>query len=169
MAAADPSLTKCAPENCYRFGPGRRLKSAADYAAIVRAPNGSSIRAARQYLSVTALLVSRDAGAVRFGVTVGRRNARRAVDRALVKRIVREACRQQASGFERGAAAAGLGIDVALRLKSSLIDTQGRPLAMTQWRRHLRAEANALLRHVLNRLPAKLLATGVLAEKSERS
>lgn len=168
MAAADPSLIETAAENCYRFASERRLKSAVEYAAILRVPNGLSIRAARQFLSVTAALVSRDAGSVRFGVTVGRRNAGRAVDRALIKRIVREACRHQASAFERGAASAGLGIDIALRLRSSLIDTQGRPLAMAQWRRHLRAEADALLRHVLKQLPASLLASRP-SEKSERS
>ena len=169
MAAADPALIEDAAQNRYRFGPERRLRSAADYAAILRVPNGSAIRAARQFLSVTAVRVSRDAGSVRFGVTVGRRNARRAVDRALIKRIVREACRQQASAFERDAGAAGLGLDIALRLKSALIDARGHPLAMTQWRRHLRAEANALLRDVLKQLPARLVVTGIPAEKPERS
>ena len=169
MAAADPGLAEPQADNDCRFGSERRLKSAADYAAILRVPNGSAIRAARQFLSVTAMLVSRDKDSVRFGITVGRRNARRAVDRALIKRIVREACRRHASAFERGAESGALGIDIALRLKSSLIDSHGRPLAMTQWRRHLRAEANALLRHVLTQLPAKLSARGVLAEKSEGS
>ena len=169
MAAAAPGLAEPQAETDCRFWSKRRLKSAADYAELLRVPSGSAIRAARQFLSVTAMLVARDEGSVRFGITVGRRNARRAVDRALIKRIVREACRRHASTFERCAESRALGIDIALRLKSSLIDTDGRPLAMTQWRRYLRVEADALLRHVLTQLPAKLSARGVLAEKSEGS
>lgn len=169
VAAALPVLIKTAAESSYRFGSARRLKSAADFAAVLRGQNGASLRAARKYLSVTAVLISRDPASARFGITVGRRNARRAVDRALIKRIVREACRRHAGAFERGVAPAGLGIDVAVRLKSALIDGQGRPLAMAQWRRNLRAEADALLRHVLNQLPARLPATSALSEKAGKS
>lgn len=93
---------------------------------------------------------------VRFGVTVGKRNARRAVDRALVKRIVREACRHQAGAFESCAAQLAVRIDVVLRLKAPLTDGNGRALAMSQWRRQVRAEADALLERILGELAVRV-------------
>lgn len=39
-------------------------------------------------------------GRLRFGVTVGKRNAHRSVDRATVKRILREKARLKAPVFE---------------------------------------------------------------------
>lgn len=169
MAAAGSHLMAAAVDNLYRFAAQRRLKSRSDYAAILRAPNGQSIRAARQFLAVTAVWLSGSTGAVRFGVTVGKRNARRAVDRALIRRVVREACRHHASVFERCVAPSGISVDIALRMKSPLADSQGRALAMAQWRRHLRVEADALLSHVLNKLPLELDMPGDVSQLAEKS
>ena len=93
---------------------------------------------------------------VRFGVTVGKRNARRSVDRTLVKRIVREACRHQAAGFETCAGKASVRVDIVLRLKAPLVGADGAPLAMRRWRRQVRAEADDLLESALSRLTARL-------------
>ena len=98
-------------------------------------------------------------GSVRFGVTVGKRNARRSVDRALVKRIVREACRHHAAAFEGCVAPASVRIDVALRLRAPLVDAHGAPLAMRVWRRQIRAEADDLLHEVLSRFAGRLKAS----------
>ncbi len=98
-------------------------------------------------------------GSVRFGVTVGKRNARRSVDRTLVKRIVREACRHYAGAFEDCAAHAAARIDIALRLRAPLVDAGGAPLAMRVWRRQVRADADGLLQDALARLAARLAAT----------
>lgn len=95
---------------------------------------------------------------VRFGVIAGKRYARRAVDRVLIKRILREACRQQAGKFERCVRPAALRFDIVLRLRSSLVNAQGGPLAMTQWRRQVRAEADALLQQVLRQMSATVSA-----------
>jgi ribonuclease P protein component len=155
-----------ARDNRYGFASERRLKTPAQYSAVLRAAREQSIRAARQMLSISAAWTA--AGAigdgtvsVRFGVTVGKRNARRSVDRALVKRIVREACRQRASAFECCAAKAAARIDISLRLRSPLVDAQGEPLGMRSWRRQVRAEADALLQDVLTQLPDRLSATPV--------
>ena len=99
------------------------------------------------------------AGSVHFGVTVGKRNARRSVDRTLVKRIVREACRQYAGAFEDCAAHAAARIDIALRLRAPLVDAGGARLAMRVGRRQVRAEADGLLQDALARLAARLAAT----------
>ena len=113
-------------------------------------------------LSINAAWTAAESAAgVRFGVTVGKRNARRSVDRALVKRIVREACRQRAVAFECCAAQASARIDIALRLKSPLVDAHGKPLAMRRWRRQVRAEADILLQDVLTQVASRLGASPV--------
>ncbi|MEP6607601.1 MAG: ribonuclease P protein component [Burkholderiaceae bacterium] len=147
----------------FQFASTRRIQSASDYAAIRGAPLHASIRASRRLMSLACTWRSlaagggSNAGSIRFGVTVGKRNARRAVDRVLIKRIVREACRHRAPAFERCAAPAAVRIDVALQLKSPLIDAQGQPLAMAQWRRQVRAEVDALLQHALTELASRLI------------
>ena len=84
---------------------------------------------------------------VRFGVTVGRRQARRAVDRALVKRIVREAGRHAAPALDRWCAENDLGLDIAFRLKTAVPKQAAGTTALshTQWRRALRVEVDELL------------------------
>jgi ribonuclease P protein component len=148
----------------YGFASFRRLKTPAEFSSLLRAPRESSIRAERQMLSINTVWVAAasgpvggtKAGDVRFGVTVGKRNARRSVDRALVKRIVREACRHRAAAFEDCAAQGSARIDVALRLKAPLVNEEGAPLAMRAWRRQVRAEADGLLQEVLIRLAGRL-------------
>jgi ribonuclease P protein component len=148
----------------YGFASLRRLKTPAEFSALLRAPRERSIRAERQMLSINVAwtAVALDAsggnklGSVRFGVTVGKRNARRSVDRVLVKRIVREACRHRADAFEDCAAQAATKIDIALRLKTPLVDAQGNRLAMSAWRRQIRTDAESLLQDALTRLAKRL-------------
>ena len=91
------------------------------------------------------------APAVRFGMTVGKRNARRAVDRSLAKRILREASRHAAEELEQRCAARGLRLDVALRLKAPF---DAAALSITRWRRALRAEADSLMAKLAHRIDA---------------
>ena len=161
MAAID--VKGAAADYRYGFASARRLKTPAEFSAVLRAPRERSIRAARQLLSIHAAwvvnaVIRPPAGSVRFGVTVGKRNARRSVDRALIKRIVRETCRHQAAAFEVQAAQASARIDVAVRLKAPLVDTRGEALAMRAWRRQVRAEAEDLLRDTLSQLAQRLSA-----------
>lgn len=99
---------------------------------------------------------------VRFGVTVGRRHARRSVQRSLVKRILREAMRHSASRFERAAVDSGLGIgtgrgiDVVLRLKSRFPEPG--EMSLVQFKRALRSEADTLLELMCARLAAAAIA-----------
>jgi RNase P protein component len=78
---------------------------------------------------------------VRFGITVGKRNARRAVDRARVKRVLREAARHAAAILDQAAGVRG--VAVLLRLKAPL--PPAGELAPPLLKRALRAEADALL------------------------
>ncbi|MDZ7652144.1 MAG: ribonuclease P protein component [Burkholderiaceae bacterium] len=78
---------------------------------------------------------------VRFGLTVGKRNARRAVERALIKRVLRESARHAAPALDR--AACRRRVDLVLRLKAPcpVVGELTRP----QFKRALRAEADSLL------------------------
>lgn len=102
---------------------------------------------------MTAMWSPVSAGGARLGITVSKRMARRAIDRALVKRIVREAFRHAASGIERVAATSGMAVDISVRLRRpvALPDDPQRP-ALTFWRRALRAEADELLALIASRL-----------------
>ena len=150
----------------FGFAPARRLKTPAQFAELLSAPREQSIRAVRQMLSIhVAWGPPARVASVRFGVTVGKRNARRSVDRALVKRIVREACRHQAAAFETCAEKVPARVDIVLRLRAPLVDAQGAPLAMRRWRRQVRAEADDLLKVALSRLTANLARTQLRADE----
>ena len=132
---------------------------------MLAAPRPQSLRAARHWLSMTAAWSSSEQPAVRFGVTVGKRNARRAMDRNLVKRILREAGRHAAPALELTCARRGLRLDVAFRLKAARDRAgQGQP-ALTAWRRALRDEADTLL----DRLNRHLAQADALAPRSATS
>jgi ribonuclease P protein component len=98
---------------------------------------------------MTAAWSQADQPAVRFGITVGKRNARRAVDRALVKRIVREASRHAAAALEEQCRERGLRLDVAFRLKARR--DAGLP-SLNDWRRALRLEADGLIERLQRQL-----------------
>lgn len=82
-----------------------------------------------------------DAARVRFGLTVGKRNARRAVERALIKRVLRESARHAAPALDR--AARQRRVDLVLRLKAPCPAVA--ELTRPQFKRVLRAEADGLL------------------------
>lgn len=117
---------------------------------MLGAPRDRALRAARHWLSMTAAWNPAAAPRVRFGITVGRRNARRAVDRALVKRVVREASRHAAAELEAACGARGVQLDVTFRLKAPR--PVAAPPSMTVWRRELRTEADALLSRLARHL-----------------
>jgi ribonuclease P protein component len=132
----------------------RRLRRPADFAALATADRRHAIHAARHFLAMTAVwrIEGRtDRSPVRFGVTVGRRQAPRAVDRSLAKRIVREAARHAAHRLERHCDERGLQLDVGFRLKAPRA-AGAAALSVAAWRRALRAEAEQLLAELLRRL-----------------
>jgi ribonuclease P protein component len=85
---------------------------------------------------------------VRFGFTVGRRQARRAVQRAMVKRVLREAAHGATTHLcplvrERA-------VDVVLRLRSPLPDRS--QMGLSQLKRSLRAQADSLIAQLARHL-----------------
>ena len=101
---------------------------------------------------MTAAWTALPAGGARLGLTISKRMARRAIDRALVKRIVREAFRHRITELEQLAAAASVRIDISVRLRraAGLPDAQRPPLPA--WRRELRRDADQLLAEACTRL-----------------
>ena len=128
-----------------RLPRGMRLLAPADYAAVRAARPGVSVTASTVWLAMMACWVATERPGVRLGLTISRRMARRAVDRTLVKRIVREAFRQRGDPLLFAASEAGQRVDVVVRLKRTVVvGTPGRP-PLRLWRRELRENADALL------------------------
>lgn len=125
-----------------------RLKSPAQFEAVARAGRDAGFRAARRWVALSSRWAAASAGAIRFGFTVGKRNARRSVDRALVKRVLREAARHARADL--AAAAPDLAVDIVLRLKAPLPERVEMPLAPLKLA--LRTEADALLAQLARRL-----------------
>ena len=99
-----------------KFPKSARILKSEDFGSVLRAQGPGSIRLGRDSVSVCAQ-AHRQAGLVRFGFTVGKKNVRRSVDRALVKRVmrvilpqIRDVCVKQ-----------GLGLDISLRYRTPLL------------------------------------------------
>lgn len=104
----------------FGFPRSLRLIKTSDYGVLVHVRNENTFRVASKYFSCNALKVDGVPGRLRIGITVGKKNAKRSVDRALVKRILRETARKQAPSLVAYLREQGMGLDVSLRLKSPL-------------------------------------------------
>jgi ribonuclease P protein component len=140
-----------------KFPRSLRIIKSADYGVLVHARNENTFRLASKYFSVNAMKFPEEPGRLRFGITVGKRNAHRSVDRALVKRTLREAARKQAPTLAALLGGQGVGLDVSLRLKVPLKEIPGIDQGVAALKLSLRNDAQALMETLLRRLP-KLLA-----------
>jgi ribonuclease P protein component len=140
---ADPA----ASNGSGRLPAARRLRTPAQFVAVTSDPQ--ALRAGRRWLSIAGR-VQADGGEVptRFGFTASRRHARRAVDRNTAKRVLREAARRHIE--ELDSAAASRSVDIVLRLKAAVPDRA--TLTRRAWKEALRAEADALLTQLAQRL-----------------
>ena len=176
--AASASLSKTVSPGRGTWGKRQRLLSPPEFAAFL--PPQAPWRAARRWLamSVTTPLAPSPAAVtaagsprVRFGLTVSRRQARRAVARNTVRRVLREAARTRAPMLE--AALAVEALDILFRLKAPLPEP-----AAAGWsavKAQLRREADSLLEQLLGVLrscdaagAAALFARHSLAQSTRR-
>ena len=97
-----------------------RIIKSEDFGKLLRSENPGAVRLGRDLVSVN-VLPNKDIGRVRFGFTVGKKNVRRSVDRALVKRIMRECARQALPEMRRRCAEKGIGLDISLRYRTALL------------------------------------------------
>jgi ribonuclease P protein component len=140
----------------YAFSRAQRLQSEAEFAAVAQA-GPDSIRLSQRWFVLmakpaasTETATAPAARRVRFGLTVGKRLARRSVDRVLIKRILREAARHS---VPRLAAVAATDLDIVLRLKAPLPPRETTPRG--QLKRALRADADSVLRRLYDKLAAE--------------
>lgn len=132
-----------------RFPAARRLLSPRQFVAVTSDP--SAWRKARRWLAIACRVDAGDSagqGQVRFGFTAAKRNARRAVDRNTVKRVLREAAREHLA--ELDGAAGPRPVDIVLRLKASVPARAA--LSKIEWKAALRIEADALLAQLAREL-----------------
>ena len=96
-----------------------RMIKSAEFGAVLSAPKQDQVRSFSTYFAVAAIKTPHP-GLVRFGLTVGKHNARLSVDRALVKRLLREASRVKRQAIQNSLLDKDYGLDVSLRLKGRL-------------------------------------------------
>lgn len=103
-----------------KFPKSARILKSEDFGSVLRAQGPGSIRLGRDSVSVCAQ-AHKQTGLVRFGFTVGKKNVRRSVDRALVKRVMRECARAALPRMRDVCDKQGLGLDISLRYRTPLL------------------------------------------------
>lgn len=93
----------------------RKIKSSSDFLEHIKARGKGTKRVSNEYFESKLVLSKRSTG-LRFGFTVGKKKARRSVDRVLIKRVLRESARNKIPGFLPFIGQDDLGIDISLRL-----------------------------------------------------
>ena len=126
-----------------------------DFGVLLKTRNERTFFARSRYCSLQAMCTDVPER-LRFGITVGKRNAPRSVDRALIKRILREAARHQAPNLLPLLREAGSGLDVSLRLKEPLHRIAGFDAGVTALKKTLHEDAELLMRDLSRRSAGKL-------------
>lgn len=138
-------MQKCVTD--YSYPRSLRLIKSEDYGVLARTRNALSFGLAAQYFTLSAVWRHQHSQPLRFGVTVGKKQAPRSVDRQLVKRIIREGLRHEAKGL-KAYCPEHCGIDVVVRLRAPL----GAIAYFPKSRRALKACLHADLQTLLQRL-----------------
>lgn len=142
-----------------KFPRSLRIIKSADYGVLAHTRNENTFRLTSKYFSINAMKFPEEPGRLRFGITVGKRNAHRSVDRALVKRTLREAARKQAPNLAALLGEQGVGLDVSLRLRVPLKEIPGIDQGVNALKLSLRTDARSLMEALLKRLPKQLAQT----------
>lgn len=139
----------------YGFSRNLRLIRTEDFGVLLKTRNERTFFARSRYFSLQAMCTDVPER-LRFGITVGKRNAPRSVDRALIKRILREAARHQAPNLLPLLREAGSGLDVSLRLKEPLHRIAGFDAGVTALKKTLHEDACLLMQDLSRRSTGKL-------------
>lgn len=125
------------------FSQKARIKKSSDFLLVLKARGNGVIRLSRQWLELKAVLSSGSSSS-NVGLTVGKQYARRAVDRNLIKRILREAARK--SPLTQVVSPPGLFTQkkIVLRLKKR-IPSLSEERCFGAFKRELREDADRLL------------------------
>lgn len=135
----------------YRFPKSARIVSSEDFGRLLRFREPGGIRLGRDSVSVC-VQSHGQVGCVRFGFTVGKHNVPRSVDRALVKRILREVSRSQLPEIRSICQQLGIGVDIGLRFREPL-KVVAPKATVQQAKERVRRSAELCLKAVKKRLP----------------
>lgn len=108
-------MTEC--QERHRLPRSCRIISSDDFGRLLHSSGPGSFHIGRDHVSLCALACN-EVGRVRFGFTVGKHNVPRSVDRALVKRVLRDCARHELPAIARQCRERGVGMDVTLRLRT---------------------------------------------------
>ncbi len=101
-----------------KFPKSSRILRSEDFGLVLRSPSaGLSFR--REVISLSARM-TKEPGKVRIGLTVGKHNVPRAVDRVLVKRVMRENIRSALPYIREECLTRQIGLDVNFRIREKL-------------------------------------------------
>ncbi|MGN1209918.1 MAG: ribonuclease P protein component [Duodenibacillus sp.] len=144
----------------YRFPKSARIVSSEDFGRLLRSRDAGGIRLGRDSVSVCAQSHGQ-VGCVRFGFTVGKHNVPRSVDRALVKRVLREVSRIELPAIRSICEELGIGVDISLRYREPLKIVAPKT-TVQQAKDRVRRSAELCLKAVRRRLPdsAQQLSSG---------
>lgn len=146
---ASGSPPEAAPRAAKRLGfpATRRLRKAHDFDSLAR--TRPAFRATCSWLAlVTRIEPAGHETRVRIGVTVGKRFARKSVQRSMVKRVLRESARHALPLLE--AVGRRYQVDAVLRLRADFPSAEA--MSLVAFRRALRADADELLGRLLQHL-----------------
>lgn len=121
---------------------------------MAKAGGPGCLRLGRGIVSTCALFRA-GCGQVRFGLTVGKVNAPRSVDRALVKRIMRECARHRRESLADFCYAQKIDLDIGIRLRGPIKDV-GRSLSVQAAKIRVREATEQCLGLLVKRLAANI-------------
>ncbi len=144
-------------DNSFALSAERRIKKSSDFVAVLKSRDFGSLRFSNEWFEARSMMTDSGLG-IRFGFTVGKVNAKRSVDRVLVKRVLREAARQQIPVFSSLTRDENSGFDISLRLKKRF---RGNGVeSLPEVKKEMRKSADEVLARLYSALARRLESKG---------
>lgn len=128
-----------------------RLIKSAEFGAVLSANKTKLIRSYSDFFTISALKTDQ-IGLVRFGFTVGKQNAHLSVERALVKRLLREKARTSRQTLIQALSDRQYGLDINCRLKRKLPDCSQQDLSKMARKILIRNDIEKLFGYFLSKV-----------------
>ncbi len=128
-----------------------RLIKSAEFGAVLSANKTKLIRSYSDFFTISALKTDQ-IGLVRFGFTVGKQNAHLSVERALVKRLLREKARTSRQTLIQALSDRQYGLDINCRLKCRLPDCSHKDLSKKARKILIRNDIEKLFGYFLSKV-----------------
>ena len=131
-----------------------RLIKSAEFGAVLSANKEKLIRSYSDFFTVSALKTDR-VGCVRFGFTVGKQNAHLSVERALIKRLLREKARNSRLILLNALNDRQFGLDINLRLKCKLPVCTSDTLSKKARKKLIRSDIDKLFEYFIKKVSSQ--------------